>query len=184
MHKPENDAIVLHGAPVDLASAEGHELIVDCVRAGENLLNDADLCEKHGLSPGELENLAKSKSVIRAVKAESQRRIARGITARERAAKHYAGTPELLNSIATNPMTNHRHVIEACRELRTVATAGGDAENAANAVNFVIKIDLSAGGGEVETFTLPASPKRPETHPAGPALPAPEAHEGNLDDNP
>ena len=46
-----------------------------------------------------------------------------------------------------------RHRIQAAQEIRTVASGGSGADRPTDSNMFIIKIDLSAGGGPVETYS-------------------------------
>jgi hypothetical protein len=45
-----------------------------------------------------------------------------------------------------------RHRVDACRELRAVATSGSEENMSVRTDRFIIRIDLTAGGGEVLEF--------------------------------
>jgi hypothetical protein len=84
------------------------------------------------------------------------------LAAKEAAAKIFIRTPQVLAEILDDKTTSPRHRLESAKEIRATATGGDKADNAANGTNILIRIDLSAGGGEVEDFeitpkTLPAS---------------------------
>jgi hypothetical protein len=150
--------IILHGTTFDLDSPAGVEFIIDCTRAGEGLLTDSDVRDKYDLSDKAWAKIAKNKALAIAIRRESERRVRAGITARERAARHFAQTPEILGTIANDAGLSPRSRIEACREIRATAS-DGDAGSANSGVNFVIKIDLTAGGGGVETYEHVLAPK-------------------------
>jgi hypothetical protein len=146
------DVIALSKSPIDLNSDVGHQFIVDCTRAGEGLLSDKELQEKYELSPADWQNITKDMALGRAVRAERERRVLNGVAARESAARHFVRAPTVLAGIMDRETSNPRHVIEAAKEIRAVATAGGGADRPAGTEMFIIKIDLSAGGGPVETY--------------------------------
>jgi hypothetical protein len=60
--------------------------------------------------------------------------------------------PTILAGIAENASANPRHIIEAAKEIRQVATGGDSTNRPAGSDRFFIKIDLSAGGGPVEIY--------------------------------
>ena len=146
------DVIALSKSPIDLNSDVGHQFIVDCTRAGEGLLSDKELQEKYELSPADWQNITKDMALGRAIRAERERRMLNGTAARESAAKHLVKGPGILDQIMTSEQSNPRHKIEAFKELRTTATVGSGADRPMETERFVIRIDLSAGGGPIETY--------------------------------
>jgi hypothetical protein len=156
--KNQTHELLLRGVTVDLDSPAATEFILDATRAAEGLATDDDLC---GLTNRALTKLTKNKALALAIKNEAARRERGGITARERAARHFSRNPEILNAIASNANASPAHRISARKEIRETATAGRDAGNANVGMNFVIKIDLSAGGGGVENYEHVLAPKTP-----------------------
>ena len=61
-----------------------------------------------------------------------------------------------LDQIMTDEQSNPRHKIEAIKELRATAAIGGS-DRPAQIENFITRIDLTAGGGDVnydKTITI------------------------------
>jgi hypothetical protein len=152
------DVVTLRSAPVDLLSDVGRQFIVDCTRAGEGLLTDKELTEKYELSPADWQNITKDVALGRAVRAERERRMLSGVAARESAARHFTKAPTILAGIMESAHANPRHVIEAAKEIRTVAAGSSGADRPAETERFIIRIDLTAGGGDVETYDKPIKP--------------------------
>jgi hypothetical protein len=146
------DVITLRSTPFDLLSDVGRQFVVDATRAGEGLLSDKELQEKYELSAADWLNLTKNAELGRLIRAEAERRIFSGVAARESAAKHFVRAPTRLAGIMDSENSNPRHVIEAAKEIRAVATAGNGADRPAESERFIIRIDLSAGGGDVTTY--------------------------------
>jgi hypothetical protein len=146
------DVITLRSTPIDLISDVGRQFVVDATRAGEGLLSDKELQEKYELSPADWLSLTKNAELGRAVRAERERRMLTGVAARESAARHFVRAPKILAGIMDSEASNPRHVIEAAKEIRAVATAGSGADRPAESERFIIRIDLSAGGGDVTTY--------------------------------
>jgi hypothetical protein len=138
-------AIVLNGAETSLTSAEGRDFVTDCVRAGEGLISDAEIRDKYEIADDAWKGITKNAALIRAVRAESERRTRTGLAAQEAAAKHYAGAPKILNELMTDKATHPKFRIESARELRTVAIGDGNKDGAPNAEKFVININLGRG---------------------------------------
>ena len=146
-----DDVVILRSNPIDPSTDEGHAFVVDCVRAGEGVISDKDLQEKYELSPADWQNITKDAALGRAVRAERERRVFTGIAARESAARHFVKAPTILDQIMTGEQTNARHKIEAIKELRATA-AIANPDRPMQTDRFIIRIDLTAGGGDVEVF--------------------------------
>jgi hypothetical protein len=145
------DISSLSKTPIDIHTDAGHAFVVDATRAGEGLITDKELQEKYELSPADWQNITKDMALGRAVRAERERRMLDGTAARESAARYFVKGPTILDQIATDSNSNARHKIDALRELRaTAAVVSGDRPRETE--RFVIRIDLTAGGGEVETY--------------------------------
>jgi hypothetical protein len=145
------DVVLLSETSIDLNTDAGHQFIVDCTRAGEGLLSDKELQEKYELSPADWQNITKDMALGRAVRAERERRMLDGSAAREAACRHFVKAPGILDGIMTDAQSNPRHKIEAIKELRATA-AIGSADRPRETERFIIRIDLTAGGGDVETW--------------------------------
>jgi hypothetical protein len=146
------DIVVLRSVPVELTSDIGRAFVVDATRAAEGLISDRELAEKYELSPADFQNIAKDVALGRAIRAEREHRVRSSVAAKESAAKHFVKMPTILAGIAENQSSNPRHVIEAAKEIRQVATGGDNIGRPAESDRFFIKIDLSAGGGPVEIY--------------------------------
>jgi hypothetical protein len=147
------EVVLLSKTPIDLNSDAGHAFIVDATRAAEGLITDKELAEKYELSPADWQSITKDMALGRAVRAERERRVLTGVAARESAARHFVRAPTILAGIMDGEASNPRHIIEAAKEIRAVATAGSGADRPAETERFVIRIDLSADGGpHVETY--------------------------------
>jgi hypothetical protein len=146
------DVVNLRSTPIDLLSDTGRQFVVDCTRAGEGLINDQELAEKYELSPADWQSIKKDTVLANAVRAERERRVLNGTAARESAARHFVKMPTILAGIAENQSSNPRHVIEAAKEIRATAAVSSVADRPAGTEMFIIKIDLTAGGGPVETY--------------------------------
>jgi hypothetical protein len=137
---PRN-TIVIGGTIVELASDEGRAFLVDAVRAAEGLITDQDLVELHGVSPPELQTLAKDLHFARALRAERDRRVRSGTAAREAASKFFVKSPKILDEIQSDGNANARHKIESIRELRQIA-APENASGPSQSDRFVITINI------------------------------------------
>ena len=89
------------------------------------------------------------------------------------ASRHFVKAPTILDKIMTDEQANARHRIEAIRELRQ--TALPENQNApSQSDRFVIRIDLTAGGGGVETYNKSIAVTPDDDLPEQPELTAPE----------
>ena len=175
------DALTLRSV-IDPDTDAGHAFVVDATRAAEGLISDRELAEKYELSPVDFQNLAKDTALGRAIWAERERRVNSGVAVREAAARHLIKGPGILDQIMTSEQSNPRSKIEAFKELRTTANVGSGADRPADTERFIIKIDLSAGGGEVLTFNKSIKPDATDVDgPHGDSPNNPSAPEGNSD---
>jgi hypothetical protein len=145
------DVVNLRNTPIDLTSDVGRAFTVDCTRAGEGLISDKELADIYELSPADWRAITKDKSLGNAIRAERERRVRNGTAVREAAAKHLVKGPGILDGIMSGADSNPRAKIEAFKELRAAA-AVGSVDRPNESERFLIRIDLTAGGGEVETF--------------------------------
>ena len=146
--------------PISLDTPLGQSFIVDVCRAAEGLLSDDEVRNKYELNIEVWRNSTKDKALVHAVRAERDRRVHNGTAAREAAARHFVKAPDILASIMENKFSSPRHIIEASKELR--ATAGvGSTERLPESERFIIRIDLTAGGGPIENYDKPRAPMKP-----------------------
>jgi hypothetical protein len=146
------------------------------------LIADAELQRKYELSPLDFQAIAKDSALIKAILAERERRVISGAAAREAAAKHLVKGPGILDSLMSAADSSAKTKIEAFKELRTTAAAGSGTDRPADTERFIIRIDLSAGGGEVMTFNKSIKIDATDGDgPNGDSLSNPIAPEGNSD---
>jgi len=147
----QHGSVVLRGIEIDLDSDIGCGFIVDCCRFCEGLLTEDQIKTKYGLNDNAWARLAENEPLVQAVQREKERRIANGAAIREKAQHLFLATPDVLNDIIHDANLSPRHRVDACRELRAVATSGSES-TPASGDRFIIRIDLTAGGGEVIEF--------------------------------
>jgi hypothetical protein len=155
------DIISLRSSPIDLNSDIGHQFVTDCTRAAEGLITDAELAEKWELSPADWQAITKDKALGHAIRAERERRVRSGLAVREAAAKHLVKGPGILDQIMSGVNSNPRHKIDAYKELRNTVVGTDSTEGRPETERFIIHIDLTAGGGHVETYDKPRKPDGP-----------------------
>jgi hypothetical protein len=144
-----HDSVVLRGVEIDLASDIGHGFIVDCARTLEGTLTEDQVKAKYKLSDADWEGFINNEPLIEKVQRERERRIHNGTATREKAQYLFCDTPDVLDGIIHDGSLSPRHRVDAIRELRAVATGGPENPSAGTSAPFLIRIDLSAAGGEV-----------------------------------
>jgi hypothetical protein len=136
--------VTLRGIEVPLDSDVGREFVVACARNWEQLLNDDDLCERYGLTLEQWRASGTNKPLVRAVQLEHERRVRRGVTAQELAAKEFTEASKILGTIMRDEGSNARHRIDACNSLRQAAVDPASEARAQGQV-FSIHIDFGTG---------------------------------------
>ena len=147
----QRGSVVLRGIEIDLDSDIGCGFIVDCCRFCEGLFAEDKIKSKYGLTDSAWARLANNELLVRAVETEKARRVRDGTAAREKAQWLFVQAPDVLGNILNDTTASPRHRIEAARELRQVATGGAES-TPATGDRVIIRIDLTAGGGEVIEF--------------------------------
>jgi hypothetical protein len=153
--------VILRGITVALDSEVGRAFVIDCARNTEGLIPDAEIRSKYGLSDQDWKWLADNKPLLRAVRAERERRIRSGEAPREGAQRHLLKAPSVLGNILNDNRISPRHRIEAAKELRQVAGDGSDAKARTDG-KFIININLGADENiRFEKQIAPLPPRRP-----------------------
>jgi hypothetical protein len=141
----ETGSVILRGVTVSLDSEVGRAFILDCARNVERQMSESEIKSKYELIDTDWKRLADNAPLLRAIRAEHERRVLNGEAAREAAQRHLTKAPAVLNGILLNAQISPRHRIEAARELRQAAASGPDI-SAEPREKVVIHIDLSADG--------------------------------------
>jgi hypothetical protein len=125
--------------------------------------------QAEGGGNGPFAGLAENEPLVQAVQREKERRTANGTATREKAQHLFLATPDVLDGIIHDVSLSPRHRVDACRELRAVATSGSEENTPARGDRFIIRIDLTAGGGEVLEFekALTVEPEHRENEKGG-----------------
>jgi hypothetical protein len=158
-------SVRLRGVTVSIDSDVGEVFVNDCARNTEGLLPDPEIKTKYELSDIEWEQLATNAPLLKAVRAERERRIFSGEAPREAAQRHLAKAPNVLNRILTDEQIAPRHRIEAARELRQTVSNGPDAASKAGE-KVTITINL---GADTLRFEETISASRPSSFEDGEA---------------
>jgi hypothetical protein len=144
------EAVVLHDATIDPNSDLGRQLVVALARFREGLEDEKAVRKKFRLDNDVWEALGNDDELIRAVEAEAARRIADGSVKRERSQVLVARAPTVLGDILNDASQSARHRIDSAKTLNDFASHGPAGAPASE--RFVIRIDLTAGGGDVLHF--------------------------------
>lgn len=139
--KSNSTTVTLRGVSVPLNSDVGGAFITDLSRNKERLFSDQQVIEKYDITPDDWTKITQSKAIRLAVNAEHERRMLRGISAQEAAAKIFTEAPEVLGSILRDNKASPKHRIDASRELRATANIGAEKSDA-DIDRVIINIDL------------------------------------------
>src|SRR5262249_27220320 len=136
---------------------EDHEFIADCCRFAEGITSEAAVRKKYHFSEEAWERLGVDDKLIEAVELEKTRRIRSGEAKREKAQQHIVKGPDILNDIMCDTKASPKHKVDAIKTLDALAANGSGAAPEQDRV--VIRIDLTAGGGEVVEFDKTIRPQ-------------------------
>jgi hypothetical protein len=129
--------------PVLLDSDLGRELIVDCVRFAEGLLDERAIRKKYRFDDSAWEALGSNDALVEAIEVEKTRRIRNGDTKREKAQMLVTRAPDVLSGILLDSTANARHRIDSAKTLNEFAS-NGPGQSAPASDRFVIQINLGS----------------------------------------
>jgi hypothetical protein len=142
--------------PVSLV--ENHEFVADMARFSESLLTEKAIRKKYRMFDNTVwEKLADDDDLVRAIEAESVRRIRDGSSKREKAQALIVKGPAILDSIMSDPTANARHRIDSAKTLNDFAS-NGPGETTPASDRFLIQINL---GSDTLTFNKSIRPLAP-----------------------
>ena len=146
------DVVNLRSTPIDLLSDTGRQFVVDCTRAGEGLINDRELAEKYELSPADWQSIKKDTALAHAIRAERESAAYSMAPLHENQRRGILSKCQQfsIGSRKINPQIQDTSSKPQRRYERPQPPAAAD--RPAGTEMFIIKIDLSAGGGPVETY--------------------------------
>jgi hypothetical protein len=145
--------------PIALDSDLGRRLVSDLARYSEGVCSEQEVRKRHHFDESTWNDLGDNEALIEAVETEKLRRISNGSAKRERAQQLVVKAPNILDSIMSDPTQSARHRVDAIKTLDAFAANGPEATPGAEM--FLIRIDLSAGGGPVETYEKQIAPIKP-----------------------
>ena len=126
--------------PILLDSDLGRQLIVDCARFRENLLDEKSIRKKYRLTDDVWEKLAEDDALIRAIEDETLRRIRDGSAKREKAQVLVTRAPDVLSGILLDNSANARHRIDSAKTLNDFAANGPQGAPASDRFSIVINL--------------------------------------------
>ena len=115
------------GEIVDLKLAsliDNQEFIGDMCRFQEGIVTEKAIRKKYRMAESAWEALALDDELVRAIEAESVRRIRDGSSKREKAQALIVKGPDILDSIASDVSASPRHRVDAIKVLDTFAANG------------------------------------------------------------
>ena len=133
------------GEIVDLKLAsliDNQEFISDMCRFQEGIVTEKAIRKKYRMAESSWEALALDDELVRAIEAESVRRIRDGSSKREKAQALIVKGPDILDSIASDVSASPRHRVDAIKVLDTFAANGPQGVPAAD--RFLIQINLGS----------------------------------------
>lgn len=128
--------------PIFPDSELGRQLVVDCARFREGILDEKAIRKKYRFDEAAWEALGNDE-MVRAIEEESVRRIRDGSSKREKAQLLVVKAPDVLGGIMNSTDANDRHRIDACKTLNDFAT-NGPGQGAPASDRFIITINLGA----------------------------------------
>jgi hypothetical protein len=148
------DIVNLRGRPVPLE--DDLEFISDMARFSESILSEKAIRKKYRLADDVWEKLADDDNLVRAIEAESVRRIRDGSAKREKSQLLVVRAPDVLSDILLDNTANARHRIDSCKVLNDFAAPGP--QGAPPTERFLIQINL---GADTLTFNKSIRPLEP-----------------------
>jgi hypothetical protein len=139
--------------PILSDSELGRQLVVDCARFREGILDEKAIRKKYRFDEAAWEALGNDE-MVRAIEEESVRRIRDGSSKMEKAQLLVVKAPDVLGGIMNSADANDRHRIDACKTLNDFAS-NGPGQGAPAADRFVITINL---GEDVLRFNKSIAP--------------------------
>jgi hypothetical protein len=146
--------IVLHGDRLALDTDTGRRFVSDLAEFADGTISESMVRRRWRLDDATWELLGQDDELVAAIDEAKWARIRSGETKRQRAQQLVVKAPAILDSIACDDRASPRHRVDAIKALDGLAT-GGSAAAATESARFIIKIDLSAGGGDVEVYDKP-----------------------------
>jgi hypothetical protein len=127
---------------VPLDSDLGRELVADCVRFAEGLLDERAIRKKYRFDDSAWEALGSNDELVEKIEAEKLRRIRDGSAKREKSQLLITKAPGILDGIMSDPSASPRHRVDAIRTLDGFAANGPQTAPAGD--RFVITINLGS----------------------------------------
>jgi hypothetical protein len=134
------------GFPIALDSDLGRQLVVDCARFQEGIVDEKAIRKKYRFDEAAWDALGNDE-FVRAVEEESLRRVRNGDCKREKAQQLVTKAPGVLGDILMDAGQSARHRIDSAKVLNDFAANGPQGAPAGD--RFIISIVLN---GDVERY--------------------------------
>ncbi len=127
------------------ALIENQEFISDMCRFSEGIVSEKALRKKYRLAESDWEKL-NDDTLVRAIEAESIRRVRDGSCKRERAQLLVVKAPEVAASIMNDVEANAKHRLDACKVLDDFSANGPQGTPASDRFQIVINLGADLDG--------------------------------------
>jgi hypothetical protein len=153
------------GDVVDLKLApliDNQDFISDMCRFQEGIVTEKAIRKKYRFDEAAWEKL-NDDELVRAIEAESVRRIRDGSAKREKSQKLVVAAPDVLSGILLDNTANARHRIDSCKVLNDFCNGPGDTTLASDRfiINIVLNSDNSGGEPAALHFNKSIRPLEP-----------------------
>ena len=138
--------------PISLDSDLGRELIVDCVRFAEGLLDERAVRKKYRFDDSAWDALGDNDELVEKIEAEKISRIRNGDSKREKAQALIVKAPDILDGIMNDPAASPRHRVDA---IRTLDNFAANAPGASRSGRQIFDCYKSRSGPPVEVRQEP-----------------------------
>ena len=134
------------------ALRDNYEFLIDLARYAESLegYSEKDIRKKYHFDEATWKALGNDDRLVEKIEALRLQRVRDGSFKREKAQQLIVKGPEILDSIMSDVKVSPKHKVDAIKTLDALADNGPGAAPEQDRV--VIRIDLTAGGGEVLEF--------------------------------
>jgi hypothetical protein len=127
---------------ISLESDLGRELVADCAKFSEGILDERQVRKKYRFDDDAWEALGSNDQLVEKIEAEKIRRIRDGSAKREKSQMLITKAPGILDGIMSDASASPRHRVDAIRTLDGFAANGPAGAPASD--RFIITINLGA----------------------------------------
>jgi hypothetical protein len=154
---------------ISLDTDLGRELIVDCVRFAEGILDERQVRKKYRFDDNAWEALGGNDELVEKIEAEKLRRIRDGSAKREKSQLLITKAPGILDGIMSDASASPRHRVDAIRTLDGFAANGPAGAPAADRFQITINLgsDVLKFDRSIEVTPNDVDPNDVDTAPQG-----------------